>query len=402
MVKLKIFTFAGFYLPGYKAGGPIRTFANMVDRLGNEFEFKIITADRDFGDTKPYPGIKIDGWNRVGKADVFYMSPNRRSLRDFRRLLYSIEYNILYLNSFFSPHFTIKPLLLRRLRLIPDRPLVIAPRGEFSSGALGLKSLKKRVYITAAKAFGLYKRAVWQASSEHEEADIRLWLGSDVRVIIAPNLPPLINAADGSVVVKEKTSGCIKIIFLSRISRMKNLDGALEMLKGLKGRVGFNIYGPMEDKSYWAECQKIISRLPENIKVRYCGSIKHDHVNAVMMKHDIFFLPTLGENFGHVILEALCAGCPVLISDRTPWRDLKEKGIGWDLPLSKPEMFQEVLQRCVDMNDEEYVDWPERAQQYGLGVTKDDGVVAQNRKLWLSGISRGQFLSKESTCYPYF
>ena len=47
-------------------------------------------------------------------------------------------------------------------------------------------------------------------------------------------------------------------------------------------------------------------------------------------------------------------------------------------------MFQEVLQRCVDVNDEEYVKWSERARKYGIGVTKDDGVVEQNRKLFLS------------------
>ncbi len=379
---MRIFTFVGYYLPGYKAGGPIRTLANMVDRLGDEFEFKIVTADRDFGDTKPYPGIRIDGWNSVGKAEVFYMSPKKRSLSDFKRLLCSTEYDILYLNSFFSPHFTIKPLLLRRLGLIPDRPLIIAPRGEFSPGALGLKSLKKLVYITAARAFGLYKGAVWQASSEHEETDIRQWFGSNARIIIAPNLPPVINAADEPKAVKGKTKGCLKIIFLSRISRMKNLDGALDMLKGLKGKVEFNIYGPLEDKLYWAECQRIIRGLPKNIKVKYRGSIAHDKVGAVMREHDLFLFPTLGENFGHVILEVFCAGCPILISDQTPWRDLEKKGVGWDLPLSKPEMFQEVLQKCVDMNDEEHVKWSKRAMEYGIRVTKDDGVVAQNRKLF--------------------
>ena len=291
------------YLPGYKAGGPIRTLANMVDRLGDEFEFKIVTADRDFEDTKPYSKIRVDGWNSVGKADVFYMSPDRRSLSDFRRPLCSTEYDILYLNSFFSPHFTIKPLLLRGLRLIPDRPLVIAPRGEFSPGALGLKSLKKRAYIAVAKVLGLYKGAVWQASSEHEEADIRQWFGSNARVVIAPDLPPVISPADDPKAVKQKTKGYLKIIFLSRISRKKNLDGALDMLKGLKGQIEFNIYGPIEDKLYWAECQRIISSLPEHIKVKYRGSIAHDKVGTVMREHDLFLLPTLGENFGHVILE---------------------------------------------------------------------------------------------------
>jgi glycosyltransferase involved in cell wall biosynthesis len=377
-----ILTFSGFYLPGYKAGGPIRTLVNMVDHLGGEFQFKIVTANRDFGDTKAYPGIKVDDWNRVGKAEVFYLSPQKRYLRDFKRLLCSTEYDILYLNSFFSPHFTIKPLMLRRLRLIPDKPLILAPRGEFSPGALGLKSLKKRVYLLVAKAFGLYRGVVWQASSKHEEADIRRWFGRDAQVVVAPNLPPMVHSADELPPKSGKIESCLKIVFLSRISRKKNLDGALEMLKGLKGRVQLNIYGPMEDKVYWAECKKIISNLSENIKVRYCGSVTHDKVGTVMREHDLFFLPTLGENFGHVILEALVAGCPVLISDQTPWRDLEEKGVGWDLPLSKPEMFQEVLQRCVDMNDEEYVKWSERARVYGLQVSQDDKVVEQNRQLF--------------------
>jgi glycosyltransferase involved in cell wall biosynthesis len=384
--KLKILTFAGCYLPGYKAGGPIRTLANMVDHLCDEFKIKIITADRDFEDTKAYPGIKIDGWNRVGKAEVFYMSSKIRSLSGFRKILCSTECDVIYLNSFFSPHFTIKPLLLRRLRLIPDKPLILAPRGEFSPGALGLKGLKKRVYLWAAKAFGLYNGVIWQASSRHEEADIRRWFENDVPVVVAPNLPPMIHSAGELPPKSRKIESCLKIVFLSRISRKKNLDGALEMLKGLKGRVQLNIYGPIEDKSYWAECQKIISSLPGNIVVRYCGSVAHEKVGAVMREHDLFFLPTLGENHGHVILEAFCAGCPILISDQTPWRDLEEKGVGWDLPLDRQELFREVLQRCVDMNNEEYVKWSERARVYGMQVTRDDGVVEQNRKLFYHAV----------------
>ncbi|MDL1983066.1 MAG: glycosyltransferase [Deltaproteobacteria bacterium] len=379
---MRILTSVGHYLPGYKSGGPIRTIANLVDRLGDEFQFKIVTADRDSGDEKPYRNIKVADWNRVGRAMVFYIPLKKRSLRCFRRLLCSTDYDILYLNSFFSPHFTIKLLLLRKLRLILDRPLVIAPRGEFSPGALGLKSFKKRVYMTVAKALGLYKDIIWQASSEHEELYIRRWFGRNARVMVAPNLPPPLNTADEPAVVSDKTKGCLKIVFLSRISRMKNLDGALKMLNGLKGKIQFSIYGPMEDKTYWAECQKIISSLSENIEVLYCGSVEHDKTSAVMREHDLLFLPTLGENFGHVILEALCTGCPVLISDQTPWRGLEEKGIGWDLALNKPEMFQDVLQQCVDMNNEEYVKWSERAWEYGLQVTKDDKVVEQNRRLF--------------------
>jgi len=91
MNKPCIFTLSDHYLPGYKAGGPIRTLNNMFDQLGNEFRFKIMTRDRDFGDNKHYPGIKLDDWNSVSKADVFYMPPNRRSLSDFKKLLCSTD-----------------------------------------------------------------------------------------------------------------------------------------------------------------------------------------------------------------------------------------------------------------------------------------------------------------------
>jgi len=387
--KLIILTFVGYYLPGYKAGGPIRTVANMVERLGNDFQFKIVTADRDLGDTDNYSSVKIDEWNRVGNGNVFYTSPKMRSLKEYRKIFYSTDSDVIYLNSFFSPYFTIKPLLLRRLRLIPTKPVIVAPRGEFSPGALGLKNQKKRLYSLMAKALGLYRGIIWQASSEHEEADICQCYGRGLQVVVAPDLPPVIHSAQKISLKGEKTAGFLKILFLSRISRNKNLDGALKMLKGLRGGIQFSIYGPMEDKDYWVECEQIVKMLSENTVVRYCGSVEHDKVSDLMREYDLFFLPTLGENFGHVILEAFCSGLPVLISDQTPWRALQEKGVGWDLPLDQPELFHKVLEKCVDMDQNEYTKWSKRALEYGCRVAQDDKIVEQNRQLFYKAFDMG-------------
>lgn len=380
--KRSILVLADYYLPGYKAGGPIRTLVNMVDRIGDEFQFKIVTADRDFKDYAAYPGVTIDHWNRVGKADVFYMSPKRQSLKEFKKILCSTECDVVYLNSFFSPHFTIKPLLLRWLRLIPDKSLILAPRGEFSSGALALKSFKKYIYISAAKVLGLYRDVLWQASSEYEEKDICYWFGDCAKIVIAPNIPSSITGLTPTLSNHKKIAGKLKIVFLSRITRKKNLCSALRMLVNLKGEVQFNIYGPLEDLNYWAECNRIINLLPNNIRVQYMGAINHDQVSTVIRKYDLFFLPTLGENFGHVILEALADGCPVLISDQTPWRDLEKEGVGWDLPLNCMERFQEVLQKCIDMNEQEYNILSKRAYKFGLKIVEDKTALDLNRKLF--------------------
>ncbi len=359
----------------------MRTLANMVEWLGDEIKFKIVTSDRDAQDTEPYSGVIVNDWNSIGKAEALYMSPQRRSLTDIRKIICGSEYDVLYLNSFISP-FTINPLLLRWLKLIPDKPIVLAPRGEFSAGALSLKKYKKRLYIEVAKLIGLYRNAVWQASSEFEKLDIQRWFGNSQNIFIAPDLPAPSREIKNIALKRKKSKGCLKLIFLSRIARMKNLHSALKILNSLKGLVNFNIYGPIEDKAYWLECQKIAASLPENIKAKYCGQLAHEQVPDAFGEHDFLLLPTLGENFGHVILEAFCAGCPVLISDQTRWRNLEKNGIGWDLPLDRPELFKKALQQCIDMDNVEHEKLSSRAQEYGLNVSKDNKMAEQNRRLF--------------------
>jgi hypothetical protein len=77
--------------------------------------------------------------------------------------------------------FTLHPLLARRLHLVPARPTVLAPRGEFSHGALMLKRFKKTVYRTATRLARLDRRLIWQASSDYEATDIQRFLGSRAR-----------------------------------------------------------------------------------------------------------------------------------------------------------------------------------------------------------------------------
>ena len=164
---------------------------------------------------------------------------------------------------------------------------------------------------------------------------------------------------------------------------MKNLEGALELLAGVHGAVEFHIYGPLEDAAYWERCQRRIEQLPANIKVHLHGMVPHEEVVPTMAKHDLFFLPTLGENYGHVIIESLAAGCPVLISDQTPWRNLEVAGVGWDIPLDQPERFTAALQRCVDMSSEELAGYSARARAYAERTMTDSVAVQQNRDLFL-------------------
>jgi glycosyltransferase involved in cell wall biosynthesis len=386
---ISVLTIMHYYLPGYKSGGPLRTVAGMVQRLGGGFQFNIITSDRDLLDKEPYTQVTPDSWNSVGGAEVYYCSPGKQSWRPLRKLVTETRHDIIYFNGFFSI-FTIRLLLLRRLRMLPDRPVVLAPRGEFSEGALHLKAWKKRPYVWLAKRLGLLRGILWQASSAHEVEDIRRALGVWAReVMTAANLAPPADAAE--VPSRErKESGVLRIVFLSRISPMKNLDGALRILAGVLAKVEFNVYGPIEDEKYWKKCQSLMNGLPESVACRYLGPVERSGVHAAMANHDLFLFPTHGENYGHVILEALLAGTPVLISDQTPWRNLEKEGVGWDIPLGDTSSYERIIAQCATMDIAAYEEWRLRVRSYGLTKSEDAESVQANRDLLLKAASMAQ------------
>ena len=162
-----------YYLPGFKAGGPIRSVANLVDVLGRDLKFRIATSDRDIKDRLPYDGIETNHWIRVGNADVLYLSPGWQGLRTLISLLLSASpKDVLYINSFFSRRFSILPMLLRRMGVIKPQRVVLAPRGEFSEGALGLKPMRKKFYLILSQWLGIYRQVVFHASSRYEALDM--------------------------------------------------------------------------------------------------------------------------------------------------------------------------------------------------------------------------------------
>lgn len=398
MDKITILVFVGSYLPGFKGGGPIRSIANLVDVLGYEFDFKIITYNHDHGVNEPYSGITPDTWCTVGKAEVYYASKASLRFPALARLIKSINHDVLYLNSFFSLDFSIKPFLLRLMRLIPNVGIVIAPRGEFSAGALRLKRFKKRLYITLTRVFGIYRNTLWQASSTFEETDITEIFPENSSaivqpIIVAPN--PINYIHDNPNTAKRaKRPGALDVVFLSRISPKKNLDGALSMLKGTQGDITFNIYGPAEDQLYWQKCQNISNALNTNIKVVFHGEVDHAYVKDIFCANHLFFFPTHGENFGHVIYEALQAGCPVLLSDQTPWRNLEKLGIGWDLPLGSPDKFRAALKCCIDMDNDEFTGISRRAQDYAKNGLNISETLEQNRLLLWTAFNNSNSLKK--------
>lgn len=162
-----------------------------------------------------------------------------------------------------------------------------------------------------------------------------------------------------------KTSGELKLVYISRIHPMKNLLQVLNILRKFDAKIEFNIYGPIEDQEYWRKCKELIDLMSSEVRVNYNGLIAHDKVNEIYHENHISILLTFGENFGHAISEALIGGCPIIISDKTPWRNVQSFNSGWDLPLDNSDLIEEKIKYFVELDDSKYKEMSKSAFEYG-------------------------------------
>lgn len=378
MKKTKILIIAPYYLPGFKAGGPIQSIKNIVINLHKEADFKILTMDRDLGDEVQYSSIKYNLWNKVERSLVKYCKPEEfNSIGFLRKELKNEEYDKIYLNSSFSLS-TIKILLLKKLKLIPNKTIIVAPRGEYSPGALNLKKKKKKCFLEFSKLIRLYSGVIWQGTTKEEGDLIRKIHGNNCNIKIAENLKEI------KEIKKEiiKEHGKLKLIFASRISPKKNLYKCLEVLKeiDIKG-IEFNIVGPIEDKLYWDKCEKLVNSF-KNIKINYLGVQPNDKLLQIFSQNHFLFFPTLGENFGHIILESLMAKTPIIISDQTPWRNLESKKIGWDIPLSDFEGYLTKIKYCYSLDNIEYNKLIKNIDKFLKNYSQEE-IIERNKELFL-------------------
>ena len=340
---MRILIVMGGFFPGNKYGGPPVSIDNFCS-LMKEHECYIVTHNHDLFETERFSGIS-DGWNDRGNCKVLYLTDEEYGKARFEQVIEEIHPDLVYLQGLFQA------CVLPCLQLAKKHHLrvLLAPRGEMCEGALNIKKWKKLPYIEAVKMLGLVKDIHWQSTSDEEtEAIKKLMKASNGHIHRLDNIPSI---PKKEYPRREKTANEGRFVFLSRIHPKKNLLFAISLFKGIKGKIEFDIYGPIEDEEYWNQCQEEIKKLPENVKVEYKRLVGHDQVHEVFSQYDAFLFPTLSENYGHVIAESLIVGTPVIVSDQTPWRGLESAGAGWDIALDDSDGFKRAIQAVVNMDE---------------------------------------------------
>lgn len=369
---MKIFITYEYFLPAYKAGGPVQSLANLIANYSH-VDIYIYCKNTDLDGT--ILDVITNEWVQFNKhTKVFYASGKSES--SVYDLLREVEPDVIFINGIFSPAFNLKPLLWSG-----DAHKVVSARGMLHPGALSQKSLKKKVYLTVYKLLGLHKKCIFHVTTAEEKQYVTDAFGNGVKVYVAPNFPNLID----KLPVAQKESGKLKLVTIALISPMKNIKLVLEALGKCSSSITYNIYGPIKDATYWQECQALIAAMPNNICVQYQGAVTPDKVLNTLADYHCMIQPSKSENFGHALYEALAAGKPVITSHYTPWNNLEEANAGFNVDINNVRTITDAIEKMASLDNEAYAASSSATAQFAAksidiaSVKKDYDAMFLNR-----------------------
>lgn len=234
-------------------------------------------------------------------------------------------------------------------------PYVINPRGDTEIARINYDKIKK---IKKQIAWRLYGKKIVDnaaciiATSEQERDSIRT-LGSKVPVAIIPNGIEL-DAFPKEVVHNHGEKKVL--LFLSRINPIKGIEYLIDAWKqldtSLTSQWELHIAGNSDPKDYIDTLKTKVDRLGLSGIIKFIGPVTGEAKMRKYQDSNLFILPTLNENFGNVVAEAMMCECPVITTKNAPWSCLTEDRCGWWIDLSV-ENLKNALQEAMLLTDDE-------------------------------------------------
>lgn len=338
---MKILHIVPSYKPAYVYGGTIESIARLCEGLANAgHEIMVFTTtangeeELDVEPNKEYivEGVKVIYFERIFK-DPFYISPllSRQLQKE------CTSYDIVHIHSWWNM------VVMRAASICKKKKVkfIISPHGMMSDYILqNSKSfLKWTSFFTFGKA--LLKSSLFHATSvaEYNECKklIPKWNGFMIPNIVW--LPVL-------QVSKRKHEEFI-IIFLSRIHPKKGIEILMEAISKFTHKPLLKIAGS-GDENYIKQLKLKAGNLGITSTIKWLGWQDREEKFSELMQADLFALTSFNENFGNVVIEALHAGTPVVISDKTGLSDfVKEYKLGW-ICTTNVDNIQSTLQEAID------------------------------------------------------
>lgn len=222
------------------------------------------------------------------------------------------------------------------------KPLVVSPRGMLSPAALSFSPLRKQAVWTLWQHRALRGAACLHATSDQEYREIRA-LGFVNPVAVIGNGIDLPASAE-PVEPRERV-----VLSLGRMHPKKALDRLLQAWARIEGRhPGWRLRLAGPNEAGHARELRGLSKALRLARATIEGPLYGEAKSAAYRTASLFALPSLNENFGITVAEALAAGVPAIATRGAPWAGLEAQGCGWWIELGV-EPLAAALEQAMSM-----------------------------------------------------
>ncbi len=347
MSKKRVLIIYRSYFPAQSHLGPATAIKNLVDNMSSDYDFHILTLNHDFTTGSrlfAQPHLRVV----MPHVVIEYIPRGLKGLRILAGRL-AEEFDVVDIQCAFDPLLAIPALILCKLGLAGRSKLFHTPHGIFMDVIMATRRSRKALYCRFTDLLGLYRNVIHLAGSPGEKRDIdRNHLRRQNVAVVSQFVEPLPAASPRN----EKPRNRLRIAFVGRVTGQKNLTAAIEMLRQLHVPATLDVFGDTIDTDYYERCVGMIKAGTGPCEIHFKGNVNKESLLQALPHYDVLLHPTLGENFGHSIVEALHLGLPVLISDHSPWTDVEASHAGWALPLSNTSAFADKLAAIYAMGEE--------------------------------------------------
>ena len=353
-----------WFVPAYRAGGIISSLKNQVEHLKGDIDFRIVTGNADLTSTAPLSD-EVNCWTMRDGHQVWHST----STPDWTRLVDDVQPDLIYINGLFNGPFNRSLLRWTRNSGIPTR---LASHGMLAPNALRIKPWRKWAWLTTQRILGSLNHVDWHATSATERHQIKRWFPA-ARVHVAQNLPPNLALSPSS------PSNGIHFLSIGRVHPIKNYPFAAQCLTRLAEHTGkhivYRVIGPIEDP---AEKGRILNYSTDQLSCEVIGERSPNHLAAEFQRANALLVPSLTENYGQVIAEALANGVPSVVSDQTPWGRFPSSPALQCLPLDTTEWIK-AMEPLMDLDRR--ANLIATAQEYFSEHMLDDSILHAHRQM---------------------
>jgi glycosyltransferase involved in cell wall biosynthesis len=228
-------------------------------------------------------------------------------------------------------------------------PYVVSPRGMLERDLISHKNaMLKGLWIAAIERRNLERAAAIHVTSGRE---------AEEAAAFGFSLPPCreipngvsVDAPNGravSAAIDAIVGGEPYVLFLGRINWKKGLDRLLAALARVP-RVRLVIAGN-DDDHYRPALDAIAARLGVSARVTFAGPVHGADKAALLSGARLLALPSYSENFGNVVIEAMAAGCPVVVSKDVGLAPMVEQSGAGRAVSGDPETLAAAIGEVID------------------------------------------------------